>query len=488
MADDHRSFAMPARTVAVLLLVAWAGPAAAQWSADPANNLRVAGGPGEQTQPKLAARADGGFYVSWFDNRDGGYDVRLQRLDAAGVAQWPAGGVLVAARGFSSTQDYGLDVDAGGHAVLAFRLALAGQGTQAVVARIAPDGTPAWPAPVPVSSGPAEALSPRVAATADGGIVAAWSRSDGGIGVVRLDAAGQPTWPQPVLLQPPAGVFLLADLRAAGDDVILAWQAQASFNNRQYWAQKLAGADGAALWGATPKVLMDASAGAMPLGYFPVHRHDGAGGAVFAWQFATGVRGEIAVQHLLADGSARFSGNGLRASLDTSRNRYAPAAFLDEADGAIVLAWRETNAAQSLYGVRGQRIDAAGQRVWGPEGLALQPLTGEDRGQVQAVPVAGLAVIAWAEGGFPSAMPIRAAALDDAGAAAWTPAIVDLKTGASDGARLVGAVSTAGFAAFAWLDAAGSFEGDLLAQNLNPDGSLGRADRLFADGFEPDPT
>lgn len=478
---------MPCRIVAAALLVGLASPACAQWSADPALNLAVASGPGEQAQPKLAATGDGGFYVSWFDAADGGYDVRLQRLDAGGVAQWAAGGVLVAARDFSSTQDYGLDVDAAGHAVLAFRWQTAGQGVQAAVARIAPDGTPAWPAPVAVSTGPAEALALRVAATADGGIVAAWSRSDGAIGVARLDAGGQPAWPQTVVLQPAAGIFLLADLQAVGDDVVLAWQAQASFSNRQYHAQKLAGADGAPLWGALPKVLMDASAGAMPLGYFPRHLHDGAGGAVFAWQFATGVRGEVAVQHLLADGSARFPANGLRASLDTSRNRYAPAAAVDPGDGAIVLAWRETNAAQSQYGVRAQRIGADGQRAWGAEGLELQPLSAEDRGQVQALVLAGRAVVAWAEGGFPAPMPIRATALDAAGATAWLPAVADLKTAASDGARLVAALSTAGFAAFAWQDAAASFEGDILAQNLNADGSLGSGDALFADGFEPAP-
>ncbi|MBX3726877.1 MAG: hypothetical protein KF823_13280 [Xanthomonadales bacterium] len=478
---------MARRSAVVLLIGALSAPLAAQWSPDPASNLLVAGGPGEQAQPKLVPTADGGFYVSWFDNAQGGYDVRLQRLDVMGVAQWPPGGVLVAAREFTSTQDYGLDVDAGGNAVLAFRLTVAGQGTQAAVARIAPDGTPAWPAPVPVSSGPVEALSPRIAATADGGIVAAWSRSDGGIGVARLDAAGQAAWPQTVLLQPAAGSFLLADLRAAGDDVVLAWQAQASFNNRQYWAQKLAGGDGAPLWGASARVVMDASAGAMPLGYFPVHRHDGEGGAVFVWQFATGVRGEVAVQHLRADGSARFPANGLRASLDTSRNRYAPTAFVDGLDGAIVLAWRETNAAQSLFGVHAQRVDAAGQRVWGPEGIVLQGLGGEDRGQIQAVQLGGHAVFSWAQGSFPSAMPIRALALDSAGGEVWTPAVVDLKTGTTDGGRLVAARSTAGFAAFAWQDAMGSFQGDILAQNLNPDGSLGRADVLFADDFEPLP-
>ena len=59
--------------------------AQAQWSDDPSQNLAVADRSGEQTQAKIRATADGGAYVSWFDNNSGGYDVYLQRLDAAGT-------------------------------------------------------------------------------------------------------------------------------------------------------------------------------------------------------------------------------------------------------------------------------------------------------------------------------------------------------------------------------------------------------------------
>lgn len=64
----------------------------------------------EQVQPKMVATGDGGFYVSWFDSNNG-YSVYLQRLSAAGVEQWAHNGLLVAARNFTSTQDYGLAID-----------------------------------------------------------------------------------------------------------------------------------------------------------------------------------------------------------------------------------------------------------------------------------------------------------------------------------------------------------------------------------------
>ena len=75
----------------------------AQWSDDAALNTPLITAAGEQAQPKIARTADGGAYISWFDNRTGGYDVYLQRIDADGQPQWQADGILVADRSFSST-------------------------------------------------------------------------------------------------------------------------------------------------------------------------------------------------------------------------------------------------------------------------------------------------------------------------------------------------------------------------------------------------
>jgi hypothetical protein len=473
------------------VLTALAAPAFAQWSSDPAANLVLADRSNEQVQPKLVATADGGFYVSWFDNADGGYDVRLQRLDANGVEQWPHNGVLVADRSFSSTQDYGLAIDSAGHALLAFRQDLGAGGVQAVLARWSPAGTPAWPAPLPVSAEATGANTPRVAGTDDGGIVVAWSAGDGAIGVHKLDGTGAAAWPQAARLLPPAGFFLLADLRAAtAGTAILAWQAQQSQNNRQYWTQKLAATDGAPLWGGgQPVVLFDNSAGAMPLGYFPRHQHDGAGGAVFAWQFATGVRGEVAVQRVDAAGTRAFAANGVRVSTDVSRNRYAPAAAFDPVLGEVYLIWRETSSNQAQVGVYGQRIDASGARGWGEQGRVLVPVAaGSDRTQLSALPMADGALFAWAEGSFPQPMPIRASRVDRDGEPLWSPALATVKSAPTDGSRLTGELSVDGYAAYVWQDAAGSFNGDIVAQNLRLDGRLGPADPIFGNGFEPPPT
>jgi hypothetical protein len=128
-----------------LLSLGWSSPVFAQWSSDPMINLGVAVKPDDQVQPKIRSTPNGGCYISWFDNDPSGdppfgYDVDLQRLDKHGVAQFPAGGIRLADLGMSSTQDYGLDVDAHGNALLAFLDDRRGRHVFVTVMKVGPGG------------------------------------------------------------------------------------------------------------------------------------------------------------------------------------------------------------------------------------------------------------------------------------------------------------------------------------------------------------
>ena len=78
---------------ALFLIVVSVPNSSGQWPSDPMVNLGVAVRPGEQAQAKVRAASGGGCYISWYDNDPSGsppfgYDVRLQRLDAAGNPAW----------------------------------------------------------------------------------------------------------------------------------------------------------------------------------------------------------------------------------------------------------------------------------------------------------------------------------------------------------------------------------------------------------------
>jgi hypothetical protein len=462
----------------------------AQWSTDPNANLVVADGTNEQVQPKMAATADGGFYISWFDNSTGGYDVRLQRLDAAGNELWPHNGVLVADRDFSSTEDYGLSIDADGNALLAFRFNESGV-AQAVVQKVAPDGTPLWGDPgIVLSADSADTHSPKVSATIGDGAFVAWSSSDGSAVIQKVDAGGNPVWaPSGVVFSPPSGGFFVADLHSDADgNAIVSWSAQLSFPDRELWAQKLASADGGMLWGDDPVKIFDGTEGAMQLGNFPPFIEDGAGGAVFVWYTVT-TQGSVRVQHVDATGTQLFPQNGVLASIDDTQAHYEPDGAYDPESGDIYALWRETDVlTQQQIGVYAQRIDSTGARQWGDGGKVIVPLAPLDQTEMTALPVSGGGMIAaWSSDDYPNPTPLHAARIDADGNYVWPGDIVDFSTEANDSGRLTGVLSTQGYAAYAWIAGFGAHEGDIHAQNINMDGTLGYVDTdtIFRNGFDP---
>ena len=467
-------------------------PTLAQWSKTPDSNLVIGDGPSEQIQGKLAPLADGGFYVSWFDNAGGGYDVRLQRLDVKGRPVWGHNGRMLADRGLDWTTDYGLDVDAQGNAVLAFHDKSAVDGLNHVlVSKVAADGRALWgndSGLIRLPSGPHGGMSPHVAVTSDGGTVVAWSGNTGtgGSKVVlqRLDANGAMEWGEEnIELVAPSGSFLLADLKATSDGgVVVSWSAQLSRFNNQYWMQKF-DRNGNPVWGDAPLRVWDATAngnGMLQFGYFPEMVSDGQGGVATCWNLAlSAFRTRVRVQHIDADGVERFGHGGMTVSTDEFNNRYDCSATYDQAADDIYVLWREltpgTNNVQT--GIYAQRIDGNGQRQWGDGGNILMPLDPILKSQLSMVPIPGGFVAAWALQSYPQAMPVHAMRVDKDGSYGWSRGIVSLKTSSSDMGRLFGTASSDGYAAFAWTDFAAAGQGDLVVQNIGRDGVLGKKEQ-----------
>ncbi len=477
------------RYVMAAVLACWSFQALAQWSDDPAANLTLADNNGEQVQPKMVPTADGGFWVSWFDNSAGGYDVYLQRLDADGVEQFAHNGILIADRDFSSTEDYGLAVDADGNALLTYR---ENQNSiaQVVAQKVAPDGTLLWTSGGIILSDDAGGVhSPKITATGDDAVSVAWSSSEGDIIAQKLDSAGVALWnTDGVSIEPPSGFFFLADLHGDADgDVIASWGAQLSTFDRELWTQKLAATDGSPMWGSEPVKVFGGTVGALQFGYFPPFIPDGAGGGVFVW-YTVGANGQVRAQHILSDGSAAFAQNGVLASTDATQNHFEPGGAYDATTGDIYAVWRETDlSTQSQIGVNAQRINNVGERQWGDGGKVLVPLSATNQSQVRAAPLAGGVLAAWVSEDSPSPMPIHVANIDADGAYAFPGDIVDIKTASTDTSRLTGAISSHGYAAYTWTDDGGSGAGDIKAQNIQLDGSIGgggASDIIFANGFD----
>src|SRR5580700_3180079 len=449
----------------LLGLNAWA-----QWSSDPSKNLALADKVGsDQVQPKVKPLPTGGWYVSWFAPPVG-YSVYLQRLSLSGVEKFRHDGLKVAALTNSSTEDYGLDIDTKGNALLAFLDTREGSNQQVTAARISPSGKALWgKLGVQLTKGSVHSnAAPKIAGTSEGGIVVAWT-SDSNTVLQKLDANGKPQWGKGVVLSEAGLSYSLADLHAADNgSVIISWVRNQGFGkDNQLRANKLS-ATGKLLWGAKHVAIFDT--GSLQFGNFPYFVPDGKGGAVFAW-YTSSPTLQCFAQHIRADGSEAFPHNGSAASTDTNQVRVSPAGSYLGATDEVFLFWTEEDSNQVLNGVYGQKFNSTGTREWGDSGLTVVPLGADQQIFVQNVQIGVGALAFWVDQAGFGSTTIQAARLNSEGK--FVCKQFPVSSLPANKARLSSGQVPSRLSAVAWEDDRIGNNG-IYIQNVNPNCSLGQ--------------
>ncbi len=468
----------PRVVVTCALLVLASAPVLGQYSSSNTSNLPVADLGSEQVQPKVRATSDGGCYVAWFDNAGGGYDVKLQRLNARGYEQWAHNGVLIADRSVSSTVDYDLIVDSAGNAVIAFNddRATPGGNQQVTVQKVSPAGTLLWGAGSTITNDANFKGNPRVCQLSTGDYVVGYSTLNTQIPIQRLDSNGVPQLGAPVVLQEAGHYMSLTDLQpdSAGNFIAL-WVRGSTTNpntsSKALYTQKY-DASVAPLWNAGTSVIVFNTT-SIQNGYFPTMIPDGAGGAVYGW-YETGGSRNAYIQHVLSTGALKFASPVANTGVTAGRIRISAGLAYDPVGGNYFLASTESaTPTQGNYSVIVNKIDSAGARQWTDTGVLILPTgTGNQSGFVQCVatPDGGCMVFGQDSRSALTGV-VFGAGVKPGGAVDWSilPCAVD-----SGKARLNVAMSTAGYALLAWTNGP-SGSGDVLVQNVNTDGTLGVA-------------
>ncbi len=452
-----------------LIVAALVSPALAQWTADPVTNTPIVTAGGEQVQPKIVPTSDGGAYISWFDNRAGGYDVYLQRINAAGEALWQRDGVLIADRSFGSTQDYDLAVDADDHAIVAFRDDRFG-GIVVTASRVSPDGTQVWgPLGVQPTMTGSFVGAIRATVTSDGNIAVGWFNGSAAY-IVKLDQEGNELWTQ-TIGDAPVGSFTVSDLIASdglgesGEMIVVMTTFGSFITPRHIYAQKL-DAGGNTLWTNPTPIHTGPS---IQVGNFPRGEADGAGGMVIAWYQLDPL--QVRAQRLNATGQSQFPAGGAVVSTNASQLRVEPGAAFNHSNGETFVFWRELDSFQNSIGIYGQKFDASGARQWTNNGLPILTTSNEST-QVVAIESGDGAQVFFVERLSPSAQRVRGARLDDDGAFIWDDELVNIATASSQKSRLTAIQSSGGDAFLVWEDSRNGLN-DLFAQNISADGALG---------------
>jgi hypothetical protein len=460
--------------IAALMFLTFAPSAWGQWSSNPALNLALAdnNNGSDQVQPKLALGTHGG-YVSWFDANPAtpppiGYDVIYQRLTDQGLQKFPQGGDMIADLSNSSTEDYGLDVDSLGNALVAFLDTREGPNQQITAAKMGPGGQKRWGRlGVQLTNDSNSHFAPKIAATTDGGIIVAWT-SNSEVVAQKLNIQGQPQWGAGVVFSESGYNYLLADLHAADNgSVIISWVREQGFGSDATLVANKISTSGALLWGANNLPIF--TAGSLQFGNFPYFVPDGSGGAVFAWYTSIPTL-QCFAQHILADGTPAFPQGGAAVSSNTIDVRVAPSATYRASTQEVFVFWTEEDSNQIVNGVYGQKFNSAGAPQWGATGRVLVPLGADTQDFVTTVQVGGGALVFWVDSAGYGDSTIQATRLDDSGAVVCPQFVVSSTP--SNKYALVAKAAPDGAAALVWTDDRIGNNG-IYIQNVTPNCSLG---------------
>jgi hypothetical protein len=454
-----------------------------QWNSDPNVNLQVCEQTNDQVLPKISNTSDGGCYIAWFDTRAGGYRVYLQRLNAQGVKQFSADGLLVSQNpNQSSLVDWDMITDDNDNAVLAF-CDIRNSTLSPCAYRINPAGNFLWGnnGVVLATDNSTYQPNPKISKTSDGNFVFVWifSSTPNKVAMQKLNGAGAKQWGTDPLYLTGTGsenFTYPAVIPSDNGSVIMMWSGYTgsfiSPSNYKLYSQKFSSA-GAPVWNATQDTVY--SLGRVSGFYVPKLYSDGNNGAFYAWQDdrASLNTQSSFVQHATSTGTKLFPINGAEGTTLQPRLHLAPTVCYMPSTGETFMFWNERNTLQSLNGIYGQKFSSNGTRQWGDTGKVFLPWDGNSMAQLNcAAKDTGVAVyyINIITGG--TNCTIKSYKTDRNGVLQWGGSIITPSSLLSNKLHLVSTMDASGMSKLAWEDTR-SDGGGIYAQNINWDGTYG---------------
>jgi predicted lipoprotein with Yx(FWY)xxD motif len=419
----------------------------ANWAKD---GVALCTATGDQSYPAIVSDGAGGAIVTWWDYRNGNYDVYAQRADASGAVQWAANGVALSTA--TGSQYYStITSDGAGGAIVAWEDYRSGSNLDIYAQRVDASGAVQWTTDgVPLCTATLDQYDCDITSDGAGGAIVAWRdyrSADWNIYVQRVNASGVVQWGE-------NGVAICA---AASDQehpmlisdgaggAIVAWMDHRSGTSYDIYAQRV-DESGAAQWTADGVALCTATRDQ----YDPEIASDGAGGAVVTWEDFRGGPGIIGVyaQRVSASGAVQWTIDGV-ALCTLSGFQENPTVASDGVGGAIVT-WFDLRSLH--WDIYAQRVNASGAVEWTPDGVALCTATGDQDFPVITSDGVGGAIVAWYDGRNASNYDIYAQRVDSSGTVLWTANGVPLCTAALVQSDCVIASDGSAGAIVTWID------------------------------------
>ncbi|MDP2724231.1 MAG: T9SS type A sorting domain-containing protein [Bacteroidales bacterium] len=397
----------------------------AQWSNDPLVNSIVNNLGGSQAVPHIAYDANGNFYIGFYSNNAGNYDVRLQYFTFDGVAQWATDGLLVSNHPQNSwVTDWDLTTDNTGNCVLAFNDNRNGN-LDIFAYAISPAGAFLWGADgITLTTDPEFEAVPSITVTSANNVIVAWSRptaTQAEMVMQKITPSGTLSWGSAGITYQ-SGSYSYSGPRVMGVEndqyLMVFYKETGNFPalTRHIYTQKF-DASGIPVW--TSDVLVSNSNGISAFTNYPTIASDNANGVIVAWTDDRNSDNNInaAVNRILSDGTSSWPANGTLVANISSNSDQNPQILGVNSANEVLITWSKKNGNQSQTAIAGQKFSSTGVPLWTNAGLEFIPMSSDVAGTVGGAVFNGTdAMIVYEYGTF-----IDALAVDNSGNMIWTP-------------------------------------------------------------------
>ena len=460
-----------------LLIISLVFTLSAQWTDDPLSNTIVNNLSGSQAVPHIAYDASGNFYVGFYSNDAGNYDIRLQYYTFDGIAQWAANGIIVSSHPQNSwVTDWDLTTDNNGNCVLAFNDVRDGNANIYTYA-ISPTGTFLWGADgIALTSDPEFEAVPSITVTSSNNVIVAWSRpttTEAVIVMQKITPAGNLEWGNNgIIYQTGSQNYTGARvLGIDGDNYIMAFYKETGnfpAITRHIYAQKFDGS-GTAVW--ADDALVSNSNGINPYNNFYI-ASDNANGIIVSWMDDGDSDANIdgVVQHILADGTTNWPTNGVEVNTTSSTSNQNVMILGVDNNGNVLVTWSKKNGNQSQTAIAGQKINPSGIRQWTDDGIEFVAMSSDVGGTNGGAVFDGtnaLIVYDISVGG--SSSHVKALGVNGDGVLIWSPTTTLMSSRSSSKVHLVASSIYYNQVIAVWEDAGT----DIYMQNIYTDGTMG---------------
>jgi len=208
-----------------------------QWTTAAAGGVAVCTQGNHQYYPTITSDGSGGAIITWYDDRNGIYDIYAQRINSSGAVQWTANGVAVCMQ--ASRQDNPtITFDGSGGAIITWYDGRAGN-NDIYAQRIDSSGVVQWTADgVAVCTLTSGQMTPDISSDGSGGAIITWADSRTSaydIYAQRINSSGAAQWAaNGIAISTVGGKAVYPVITGDANGGIITWQDSRNVSNDIY--------------------------------------------------------------------------------------------------------------------------------------------------------------------------------------------------------------------------------------------------------------